>query len=205
MSEDGTSAILVVSESDNTCDELSAMSDGSYEEAAFMVELTGWDDVDPGDYGVTGSSPSVDASAYVVAEDESGEPIAEAYGLDGAAGYVNIIYVNPGETLDFYVNFDESDDETTTGAEGSGNACYCEDLDGFSFPSGGGGDIPDPDEGGDEGSGDGTCSDDSDCPLSACPDGSTSCVCGPGFCVPGCDSASDCPSGFSCDSGICEP
>ena len=57
------------------------------------------------------------------------------------------------------------------------------------------------------------CEDDSDCPLSACMEGSVGCTCldgggmGDSFCVPTCSADEDCPEGLECDTdfGICAP
>jgi hypothetical protein len=55
------------------------------------------------------------------------------------------------------------------------------------------------------------CESDSDC-VGECPEDSLDCTCfvgfdGTGFCVPACDSDSDCPEGMSCvdGEGICGP
>ena len=59
-------------------------------------------------------------------------PNAVCLGLMGDGTYITITYIEPGDMMEFHVNIDDTD--PSRGAEGSGSACYCEGLAGFSFP-----------------------------------------------------------------------
>ena len=129
MSADLENVILVVSEDANTCDVLSSLSGGSYADAAFQVSLSGWTDYEPGLITMGGADPSLRAGAYVVI-DGSGVD----FGMAGADSTFTVGYLEPGEVLEFSLNIDASDSDPSRGVEGSGTACYCPGLDGFSFP-----------------------------------------------------------------------
>ena len=142
-------ASLLVTESANSCDALSDLSDGIYTDAAFHIIIADWADYGPATMSVDSlgggtmeagdGEPDVTAAAYILWDGEGA-----SLPLDGSGGTVTINEITLGGNLMGRVNVDGPD--PAEGAEGDFDACYCEDLMGFSFPMGPLGD-PDADGG----------------------------------------------------------
>ena len=132
LGDEGDNMTLVVSEASNTCDIISQLADGTYSDAAFMVNLVGWSGPATGTFDMDSTDPILNATAYIELDD-SGAGI----GLGGDESWMIIGVIEPGGMLEYTVNLDE-DFDVSRGAEGSGNACYCTAAEGLSFPLGGG-------------------------------------------------------------------
>jgi hypothetical protein len=136
----GSKAVLLVTEAENTCESLETIADGTYEDAAFLVEIAGFDEAEPGTYGVESEDeddPDVSASAYVIFEGSGSE-----LPLDGSGGTILVDEFELGGLFTGRVNLDSTD--PSEGAEGNFSACYCEDMSDFSLPIGDFGTPDDP-------------------------------------------------------------